>query len=77
MKGRDISNFKKNDSDIREMLEKSGKGPALNIVKACAEALQYAYASCLNPADPYKQFFQYFKGRDYTPGREKMPKLMF
>jgi len=80
LKGKEILGLKKLDEMLlslqKKTLETRGVQIGDNVVKACSEALMYAYGACLTPADPFISFYRYIMDKDYLPGAE-IPKLCF
>ncbi len=61
----------------KKMLETQQIQIGDNILKACSEALMYAYGACLTPADPFISFYRYMMDQDYQPGAAAVPRLCF
>eukprot|EP00347_Sterkiella_histriomuscorum_P018418 403345584 len=81
LKGKEILGFKKIDEILLAYQKKSqqsdeGSHVGDNIIRACSEAILFAYAFCTSPSDPYVGFFKFMFDRDYT-SQEKTPRLMF
>ncbi len=47
------------------------------MIRACSEALLYAYSQVVNPASPYQALYRYLKNRDLVLGAGTLPKFMF
>lgn len=81
LQGKEILGFKKIDEMMLAHQKKSSQsdeGSIIgdNIIKACSEAIVYAYAFCVSPADPYQGFFKFMFDRDFT-STDKLPRIIF
>ena len=69
LKGRDVLGIKKIDDALIAYQKKKGEQEVIindHILRACSEALLYAYSQCTNPAAPYQSLYRYLKSRDLT-----------
>ena len=79
LKGKDILGLKKLDEMLLSFQKKQheiGVNIGDNVIRACSEALFYAYGATMNPADPYLSVYSYLRSKDYEL-TEKMPRLIF
>ena len=79
LKGKDILGLKKLDEMLLAFQKKSheaGVSVGDNVIRACSEALFYAYGATMSPADPYQSIYSFLRSKSYELA-EKTPRLIF
>ena len=81
LKGRDVLGLKKIDDTLLAFQKKKAEQEVQvsdQVLRACSEALLYAYGQSTSPAAPYKALYKYLKNRDleWGPGAV-LPKMIF
>lgn len=81
LKGRDVLGLKKIDDTLLAFQKKKGEQEIQIsdlILRACSEALLYAFGQSTSPAAPYKALYKYLKNREleWGPGAV-LPKMVF
>jgi len=81
LKGRDVLGLKKIDDTLLAFQKKKAEQEVQvsdQVLRACSEAILYAYGQSTSPAAPYKALYKYLKNRDleWGPGAA-LPKMIF